>query len=188
MNVARSLVGTVLVVFSSAALAHVLAPAASGSGGASTAAGGESHAAAAAPAHADTRVGSGGARVASSLIAESGALKGATVTQISIAGELATVVMFAPHPPLTAAEREKIRKAGYIRFVQQGSTFFCQRAPMGSQGWVHDCFGFASLSDVPKSGSSAKDGKGSGSQKSVTPDTIGAPPSRAMVAVFSPAS
>jgi hypothetical protein len=187
MNVARSLLGTGLVVFSSAALAHVVAPAASGSGGGNSAASSASHAAAAASGHADRRVGSGGARGASSLMGESGALKGATVTNISIGGEPATVVMLAPRPPLTAAEREKIRKAGYVPVVQQGATYFCQRTP-GSQGLVNDCFGFANLNVIPKDDGSARGGQGSGNQKGVSHDTIGAPPSRAMVAVFSPAS
>jgi hypothetical protein len=174
MNVAHSLIGAVVLVFSSAALAHPV----SGHGIASAA----EHATAAASGPADTKVGSGGARAASS-----GAPQSATVSHISIGGEPATVLMLAPHPPLTAAERATIRKAGYVEIVQKGTTYFCQRTPMGARGWGNNCFRFASLSDLPKNGSSAKDGQGSGKEKSVSPDTSGAPPSRAMVAVFSPA-
>ena len=186
MNVARSLVGTMVVVFSSAGLAHSVGGTAS-SGGGHSIANATDHATTAASGPADTKAGSSGARAASSLTGGAGALKGTTVSHISIGGEPATVLMLAPHPPLTSAEREKIRKAGYVEVVQNGTTYFCQRTPAGSGGLVNDCFQFASLSDLPKNGSSAKNGQRSGTQKSVSPDT-GAAPSRAMVAAFSPTS
>jgi hypothetical protein len=186
MNVARSLVGTVLVVLSSAGLAHNVTVGVVASGSRDSTGSSAGHAPAASGHAAAKAV--GGAHGASSLRVDSGALEGATVTHVSIGGELATVVMLAPHPPLTAAEREKIRKAGYVPVVQGGATYYCQRTPSGPQGWVNDCFQFASLSDLPKSNSSSKEAQGSGSQKSASPEATGAAPSRAMVAVFSPAS
>jgi hypothetical protein len=180
MRIARSLIGTVLVVFSSAALAHVVGAAAR-CGGTSTSG---SHAAAASSAHAAARA-ADGTRGASSSMLGAAALKAATVTHISIRGEPATVVLLAPRKPLTAAEREKIRKAGYVSVVERGAMYFCQRTPSGIGGFVNDCFTFANLSDPPKDSSPVK---GDGNQRGTSPDTIGAQPSRSMVAVFSPAS
>jgi len=183
MNVARSLVGTVMVVFSSAALAHVVGAAASGSSGNSAVSTRGGHAAAASSGP-DTRA-ADSTRGASSSTLGSGALKAATVTHLSIRGAPATVVRLAPRKPLTAAESAQIRQAGYVSVVERGTTYFCRRTSMGIQGFVNDCCTFASLSDLPKDNNSAK---GSGNQRSSSPDPSATQPSRSMVAVFSPAS
>jgi L-aminopeptidase/D-esterase-like protein len=121
-----------------------------------------------------------GTSVASAGVVSSGALKGATVSHVSIAGQPATVVVLATNAPLTPAEREKIRKAGYVMVAQEGMIYYCQRTHSNSQGWVNECFGFAGPNGIAK-------GEGS-SKKGASPDTIGTPPSRALVAVVSPAN
>jgi hypothetical protein len=176
MNFSRSCISMVLVVLSSSALANGGGAAAgSGSSGSSNASHGP---VAAVSGHAGTRAG-GGTSPASSGVVSSGALKGAAVSHMTIGGVPTTVVTLAAHPPLTPAEREKIRKAGYVARVQNDVIYYCRSTQVTSQGWANDCFQFAGANTAAKSDNSRS--------RTNSPGSTDSAPSRALVAVVSPA-
>lgn len=139
MNYMRSLAGTALVMLSSAVLAS---PHSSGHAHG----GGHTAGAAASSTQGGSKAPDGG------VVMTSGPLKGATITQDTVAGEPAVVAHLPPRSPLTAEERTKLHNAGYSEVTNDRATYYCRRvrAPSPSQSYVNDCLHFDVLEGAPK--------------------------------------
>lgn len=88
--------------------------------------GGQASLGEAAAAHGDGLGGAVGIRPG---VLGSGALKGATVSQTTIAGRPATVVHVTQGPPLTDEERRRLVQAGFFETHTGQTVFYCSREP-----------------------------------------------------------